>query len=409
VSKSFLEGLGLARVINAVGPATRLGSSVLAPDVIAAMTEVAGSFVRMNELQDAAGAVIAQITGAEAGYVTNGAAGGLMLAAAACIAGQDPLRMNQLPDATGMPSEIIIHRIHRNGYDHALRAAGATLVEIGFPDLVFPYELTGAINERTAAVAYHASIEANALPLAHVIEVAHQHGVPVIVDASLSVPPPSNLRKFVDLGADLVVISGGKWINGPAASGFIAGRADLIRSIAYQHQDADVRVETWHDADRIEAGEILGPPHQGIGRALKVGKEEVAGLISALRAYVDREHDADQRRWTSAAQRVIDAVRDVPGVTARLLPPDGRAHGWPIAEIDIDSSTTGTTAYEVITSLAAMTPSIALDEAVAWRGAVRVTPTHLLDDDDRVIARALVAALSGGAEPTKSQSNGVNE
>ena len=138
MSGGFFAELGVERVINAVGPTTRLGSSVLAPDVIAAMTDAAGSFVRMNELQEAAGAAIAEITGAEAGYVTNGAAGGLMLAAAACIAGQDPLRMNQLPDTTGMPNEIIIHRIHRNGYDHALRAAGAKLIEIGFPDLVFP-------------------------------------------------------------------------------------------------------------------------------------------------------------------------------------------------------------------------------------------------------------------------------
>lgn len=401
MSGGFFAELGVERVINAVGPATRLGSSVLAPDVIAAMTDAAGSFVRMNELQEAAGAAIAEITGAEAGYVTNGAAGGLMLAAAACIAGQDPLRMNQLPDTTGMPNEIIIHRIHRNGYDHALRAAGAKLIEIGFPDLVFPYELSGAINERTVAVAYHANIEANALSLSDVIEVAHRHGVPVIVDASLSVPPPSNLQTFIQLGADLVVISGGKWIAGPAASGLVAGRADLIRSIAYQQQDADVRVETWYDADRVEAGEILGPPHQGIGRALKVGKEEIAGLIVALRAYAGRDHSADQQRWTSAAMTVIDAVAGIPGVTSRLVPAGGRSHGWPIAEIEIDPSITATTAYGVVKELAAMTPSIALDEAVAWRGVVRVTPTHLLDEDDRAIARALVAVLSGGAGAIK--------
>lgn len=408
MSANLRARLGVECVINAVGPATRLGSSVLAPDVIEAMVDAAGSFVRMNELQDAAGRVIARITGAEAGYVTNGAAGGLMLAAAACLAGQDPLRMNQLPDTTGMPDEIVIHRVHRNGYDHALRAAGAKLVEIGFPDLVFPYELAGAITERTAAVAYHASIEANALPLADVIEVAHRFEVPVIVDASLSVPPPSNLRTFIEMGADLVVISGGKWIGGPAASGFIAGRADLIRSIAYQQQDSDVRVETWYDAERIEAEEILGPPHQGIGRALKVGKEEIAGLIAALQTYVGRDHDADQQRWTCAAKSVITAVAELSGVSARLVPPDGRTHGWPVAEIEIDPSITGKSAYDVVNLLSAGSPSIALDEAVAWRGAVRVTPTHLLDDQHTVVGHALAAVLGGDANPAKDQLNEAN-
>nr|WP_246344610.1 aminotransferase class V-fold PLP-dependent enzyme [Conexibacter arvalis] len=389
----MLASLGLEPVVNAVGPATRLGSSTPGPHVLAAMAEAAGAFVRMHELQAAAGAEIAAICGAEAGYVTNGAAGGLMLAAAACIAGDDPALMDRLPDASGARDEIVIHRGQRIAYDHALRAAGARLVEIGFHDLTFPRELDAAIGERTAAVAYLSNSGANAIPLEQVVAIAHRRGVPVILDASLAVPPVANLRRFAALGVDLVAVSGGKWIGGPAASGFLYGRADLIRSVALQHQDQDVRMETWHGAPLVAEGIVPGPPHQGIGRALKVGKEEIAGLLAALRAWVARDHDADRARWTADCETVVAALDGIDGVRAEVLPADGRERGWPVAEIALDERALGRTAYDVVRELAAGTPSIALDEALAWRGLLRVTPTQLQAGEAEVVATSLAASL----------------
>lgn len=387
----LLDSLGVAPLVNAVGPATRLGSGVLAPEVLEAMREAAGVYVRMHELQAAAGAEIAALTGAEAAYVTNGAAGALLLAAAACIAGDDPALMNRLPDTAGARDEIVVHRGQRIGYDHALRTAGARLVEIGFPDLTFPYELDAAIGERTAAVAYFSNAGANALPLERVVEIAHARGVPVILDASLAVPPPANLRRFAALGVDLVAVSGGKWIGGPAASGFLYGRADLIRSVALQQQDQDVRIETWHGAPLIADGTVAGPPHQGIGRALKVGKEEIAGLLAALRAYAVRDHDADQARWRADARAVVDACDGIDGVHAALLEADGRERGWPVAELDLRSPAR---AYAIVRALAEGAPAIALDEALAWRGLLRVTPTHLWEGEATLVASALAAALT---------------
>ncbi len=392
----LLDSLGLEPVVNAVGPATRLGSSTPGPHVLAAIEEAAGAFVRMHELQAAAGAEIAALCGAEAAYVTNGAAGALMLAAAACIAGDDPATMDRLPDLGGVAGardEIVIHRGQRIAYDHALRAAGARLVEIGFHDLTFPYELEAAIGERTAAVAYLSNSGANALPLEQVVEIAHRRGVPVILDASLAVPPVENLRRFAALGVDLVAVSGGKWIGGPAASGFLYGRADLIRSAALQHQDQDVRMETWHGRPLVDAGIVPGPPHQGIGRALKVGKEEIAGLIAALRAYVARDHAADRARWTADCETVVAALDGIAGVRASVLHADGRERGWPVAEIALDERALGRTAYDVVRELAGGRPAIALDEALAWRGLVRVTPTHLRDGEAAAVAAALAASL----------------
>jgi L-seryl-tRNA(Ser) seleniumtransferase len=393
----LLDSLGVQPVVNAVGPATRLGSSTPGPHVLAAMEEAAGAFVRMHELQAAAGAEIAALCGAEAAYVTNGAAGGLMLAAAACIAGDDPATMDRLPHLDGLPGardEVVVHRGQRIAYDHALRAAGARLVEIGFHDLTFPYELEAAIGERTAAVLYFSNSGANALPLEQVVETAHRRGVPVILDASLAVPPLGNLRRFAALGVDLVAVSGGKWIGGPAASGFLYGRADLIRSVALQQQDQDVRLETWHGAHLIADGTIAGPPHQGIGRALKVGKEEIAGLLAALRDYAARDHAADRGRWTADCETVVAALHGIDGVRAAVLHADGRERGWPVAEIALDPRVLGRTPYDVVRELAAGTPPIALDEALAWRGLLRVTPTQLRAGEAEVVAASLAASLS---------------
>lgn len=358
------------------------------PVVLEAMADAASHYVKIDELQDAASRVIAEITGAEAGYVTCGAAAGLALATAACVTGLDPEKMNRLPDTTGMRNEVIIHRAHRYDYDHSLRSVGATLVEIGFPDAIFPYELERAITEQTAAVAYFPTPNRPALPLPLVVEIAHRSGVPVIVDAALEVPPVANFRTFTEMGADLVVFSGGKAIQGPQASGFIAGRADLIRAIGFQNQDMDVHPETWTYRGMIASGEITGAPHHGIGRQMKVGKEEIVGLLVALQRYMERDHAADHAAWECRMHALRDGLEGVPGVSVDIVGAFSKAGAVPCAVIRIDEGTTGITAYQVLEELQEGEPRIFLNEERAWQGVIGANPMCLRDEDmPRIVAR----------------------
>src|SRR5438067_4804204 len=224
--------LGVTPIINARGTHTRLGGTLMPPEVLDAMREAAGAYVVLEELQARASEVIARATGGEAGMVTGGAAAGLLLGTAACIAGDDPAKIELLPTTAGMRNEAIMFRAHRNGYDHSVRAAGATIVDVGYGHGTLPYQLEAAFGERTALVVYLMSPWAGrgALPLPETCAIAQRHGVPVLVDAAAMLPPAENLRRFIAEGADLVTFSGGKGLNGPQGSGVLAGRVDLIRA-----------------------------------------------------------------------------------------------------------------------------------------------------------------------------------
>lgn len=388
----FYEDLGVRRVINAAGPLTRLGGNQVAPDVLDAMAAAAGSNVIMDELQERAGAVIADVTGAEAGYVVSGAAAGLTLAVAACVAGLDPAAMDQLPNTTGLKNEIVVQRGHRNAYDHALRLAGITFVEagyLGYPGAggTYAWQVEAAISERTAAIACPILATPGTLSLPEVVEIARRHDLPVIVDASASLPPRSNLQRFIAEGADLVVYSGGKAIGGPQASGVLAGRAHLIASVALQHLDMDVRVPTWVKRDQLDRGELSGIPHQGIGRSMKAGREEIAGLIVALRRYVAGDDAEDFQRWERLLTYVAEPLADVNGVcvhqknAARQTVP----HLW----IELDADQLGFTAYDAVKTLLNGDPSVAVAESYAEKGTIVINPMVLTDDDVEIVRSRL--------------------
>src|SRR5215471_11327928 len=315
------EKLGVRPLINGRSFSTKAGGCALPTEVLDAMRQAGECCVRMDELQSAASEVIARATGAEAGIVTSGAAAALTLGAAACLAGLDVKRMNSLPDTVGMPDQVIVHRAHRNDYDHAVRAAGAKFVEVGFDYYIFAYEVESAITDRTAAMYYQAGVSDGVLPLGEYAAIAHRHGFPVLVDAAAEMPPASNLSTFISAGADLVAFSGGKHIKGPQATGILCGRRDLILSAALQHQDMDVFPETWPLRSLIENKTLAGAPHHGIGRGFKVGKEEISGLLTALELYQSRDFVAERARWTSELECVITAVRGIAGISARLLYP----------------------------------------------------------------------------------------
>lgn len=311
---NLYEKRGVPTVINAAGTLTRLSGGVMRPEVVAAMAEASAHSVEMDALQAHASTIIAGITGAEAGYVASGAAACLLLGTAACIAGPEPAKMARLPDTAGMKAEVVVARSQRNGYDHAVRAAGARLVEVGLPDRVSgagvrdaeASDYAAAIGENAAAVFWVA--DSHARPrLREVVAVAHDAGVPVIVDAAAQLPPQANLRRFIDEGADLVAFSGGKAIGGPQASGFLCGRRDLIMAAALQHLDMDYLPELWEPpASLIDKARLSGAPRQGIGRACKAGKEEIVGLLTALELFVaegDAARHATPRLPTGAWSR----------------------------------------------------------------------------------------------------------
>ena len=293
----FYRSIGVKSVISASGSTTAYGGSKLRPEVMDAMNRASNSMVNMDELNRAAGRMLADLTGAEAGFVCSGAAGGLVLQAAAVVAGSDPAKMARLPNTEGMKNEIIIHRSHRFPYDQCYLSVGAKFVEIGDGRRCQPWQLEAAFTENTAAVAYLFSpfVSRRAIPFPQVCEIAHARGVPVIVDAASFIPPRSNLRRFTAEGADMVVYSGGKAVRGPQGSGILAGRADLI-----------------------EAAFANGSPHQFFGRGMKVAKEEIIGLVSALEIFVEEDEDAENRRYRQMCQQTVDAFIEMPGLEVSL-------------------------------------------------------------------------------------------
>ena len=389
---SIYERLGVPTVINAAGTLTRLSGTLMDPEVTQAMAEAARSFVRMDQLHAAAGAKIAGWTGAEAALVTAGAAASLTLAAAACLARLDFARMDQLPDTTGMPNEIIIPRSHRNGYDHALRAAGARLVEVGVAERTRdpqPWEIEATISERTVAVAF--SVGFSPLVLDEVVDVAHRYKLPVIVDASAALPPTSNLRSFIAAGADLMGFSGGKAIRGPQASGVLCGRRELIASAALQMWDLDFVPELWNPPEALIDPAIprRGVPNHGLGRAMKVGKEEIIGLLVALERFLERDEAAEQMRLSAAAGQICAQLADLSVARVSLVE---RPAMWPIVRIELLGSA-ARSAIDVARALEAGSPPVYLATGDAPCGRLAIDPFSLQPGESEIVVARLRKVL----------------
>jgi D-glucosaminate-6-phosphate ammonia-lyase len=397
---NFYEKRGIRTLINAKGTATRLSGGILRPEVTAAMAEAAKFCVDMADLQAHASQVIARETGAEAGYVASGAAACLLLATAACVTGLEPSKMARLPDTAGMKNEVIMVRSQRNFYDHAVRAAGVKIVEVGLPDRhagagvrdAEPWEIADAITERTAAIFYVADRYARP-SLAKVVEVAHAAGVPVIVDAAAQLPPQSNLRRFIAEEADLVAFSGGKAIGGPQATGILCGKRDLVMSAALQHLDLDIFWEQWvPPAKLIDRARFKGVPQHGIGRPCKVGKEDIIGLLTALELFVAEGDVARHRRWLDRAQAVMTGLGNLKAARVALTGADS-ADEIPTVELILDKAG-ALTALDLVIALQNGTPSIHVDPTWCDRGMIVVNPMCLQDGEAERVARAINLALA---------------
>ena len=393
---NIYESLGVRPIINASGPTTRLSGGIMDPEVADAMREASQYCVDIAELQARASEIIAEITGAEAGYITSGAAAGLLLGTAACVTGPDPGKMNRLPDTEGMKNEVIISRSQRNFYDHAIRTVGVKLVEVGIADRYSgagvrdteAWEIADAITERTAAVCYVANPRALP-PLEEVIDVAHARGVPVIVDAAGQLPPRSNLRAFISLGAELVAFSGGKAIGGPQSSGILCGRRDLIMCAALQHLDMDVLKRQWNPPESLIDKSILpGAPHHGIGRPCKVGKEQIIGLLTALRRFDGEQLEARAEVWRDRIDELVAASGDIPEGSF-TIDVDSRPSAIPMAVLKLDEAALGKTALDVMLELQHGNPAIQTNPSRVTEGIVLFGPVCLKSGEPERVALRL--------------------
>jgi uncharacterized pyridoxal phosphate-dependent enzyme len=361
-----IQDLGVKPVINAAATLTRLGGSKMPPPVVEAMRAGAESFVDLVELQRRVGERIAKLTGNEGCYVASGAAAGMTIAIAACITGTEAAAVARLPEVDGLPSEVIIHRSHRNGYDQAARATGARLIEVGMAQATQRWELEAAFSARTACVLYFAGAHyaRGSLPLPVVIEVAREHGVPVVVDCAAQIPPIASLWHFTrELGAELAIFSGGKGLRGPQSSGLILGKSALI-----------------------EACILNGPPNHSLGRPMKVGKEELLGVLAAVEWSLDQDEPTVLAGYEAMVQRWIEGLADLPGVTAeRVFPSEaGQPHARAVVRL---GPACRWTRSELVAELWNMQPRIAVSEVDS--DAIALNPQTLEPGEGEVVLTTL--------------------
>lgn len=378
------DKLGVRTLLNAADSYTILGGSVMPPEVMQAMEEASRHFVMLEELHDRVGEELARLTRNEAAMVTSGASAGLAIATAGLVTGRDITKTRKFPHLEGMKDEVIVLRCQRNGFDLAISQTGAKLVEVGDVESTFDWQLEAAIGEQTAGVFYFDSTtySRGALPLDTVIRIAAARGVPVVVDSAAQLPPMDNLWRYTEMGADLVIFSGGKTLRGPQSSGFIVGRRELVA------------------ACRLNAG-----PAISIGRPMKVGKEEMCGLLAAVERYVGLDHAAEELRFEAMVERAVRELAACGYRTRRVYPGPTGQH-YPRAAVSAGERMTGA---ELQRRLAEGAPSVWVAHApeMNWDcsgGAnfrfdgIFLNPLHLSDDDFELVLNRMKALIAESEE-----------
>jgi len=370
LNNPVFDELGLRPVIHAAGTITSYGGSAPRPEVMEAMALASQSFIGLQELNEKVGEYIAQVSGAEAGMVVSGAAGGVVLSMAACMTGTNPAKVRQLPNTDGMKNELIIQKIHRGGYSDMYGFTGATLVEVGSIDGTLEEELEAAFTDRTAAVnfLFGPGVYQKGLSLSKVAEIAHSHGVPVIVDAAAMLPPKSNLGRYISEGADLVTFSGGKFIRGPQGTGLLFGRRDLI-----------------------DAAIANGPPNHSIGRPQKVTREEMIGLYTALKLFMEQDDDALMASYRASIEPAYEILQGLDNVEVSIEHDPMKYH-VPTVVIRLNSEATGLDPQKLLKDLLEGEPRVFVtyDKGV---DSVSINPINLLDGEAVVVARRMAELL----------------
>ncbi|MBO04572.1 MAG: L-seryl-tRNA selenium transferase [Chloroflexi bacterium] len=367
--------LGVAPIINAQSWVTALGGSIMRPEVLQAMDDAAGVFIDIKKLNLAAGEVVATACGAERGLVTGGCAAAQVLMVAACMTGTSEEKAEQLPDTTAMKNEILLFDGQRNRYDKAFITAGGKLVTFGDEDSVTSEDLEQAITDKTACVAF---VVAPFLPtgigLEETIRIAHERGVPVIVDAAAEVPPRANLSKFHEMGADLVAFSGGKGIGGPQSTGLLAGKAELMEAVVMNSLNLDSSIAA-------------------IGRPMKVSKENIVGLVTALQLFTDSDEAAEWQGWHSKAEYVAERLTGIDGVRVEIEDdPSERQGPQPVLYFEEDYS--GPSIAEIKEQLEAGDPGIFVGGGGA-REEINIVMVNVQEGEEVIIADRFNEILRG--------------
>src|SRR5437867_3772838 len=362
------EELGLTTVINCEGTMTMLGGSLPHPELEAVMMQAGRHFVSIPELEVAAGNKIAEMLKLPEGYtalVTSGAAAAMQSGLAGILTGSSETYIKQLPDLTGLKSEVIIQKSHRNPFDHQLRSTGVKLIEIETRD-----DLQKAVNDRTAMMHFtNFANEAGQIKVDEWPKLAKQYNLPCMNDAAADTPPVSHLWDYANMGYDLITFSGGKAIRGPQCAGLLIGRKNLVANALLNNS-----------------------PHEDtLGRSQKVGKEEIIGMIKALEMYLNEDHDALEKEWQDRLESISRQITKVPGVTTSFFVPEIANH-VPHMRIIFDPAKISVTPKEVSQLLKDSKPSIVMSVGEEQPG-LGMNSFMLQPGEDKIVANQLVRIL----------------
>lgn len=365
--------IGVRPFINLTATFTINGGTLTLPEVKQAMEEASHYPVNIDELMEKVGERLARLLGCEWGIVTAGCAAALAHATAACVAGADPEKMQQLPNLAGLPDQVISPRQSRNVYDHAIRSVGVKIVEVDSRE-----EFYAALGKRTALVAVLGTGEARGkIRLEEIAEAAHKLGVPVLVDAAAELPLVPN--PYLSRGADMVAYSGGKIIRGPQCAGLLLGRKDLVR-----------------------AAFLNSSPHHAFGRSMKVGKEEIMGMLAAVEVWAGkRDMQAEYREWESWYASISETITTIPGIRTKVGPPAG-ASPFPVLNVEWDPAKIGMTAGELGRQLLEGEPRI-MSHAEGEGYSFVLRPVAMKPNEYKLVAQRLREIFSrapkGGVKP----------
>ena len=378
--EDYYDKLGVTKIINAAGTYTALTASIMPPSVQAAVAQAAKHPVRLAELQQKAGAYIAQRLKCEAALVSAGAASALTLGTAACMTVGNRAAVSLLPlNVSSLKNEVIVQKGHRYGYDHAITNCGVRFVEVETPE---QYEQ--AFTDRTVMCHFYNAAESGQISREKWIEVAHRHGVPCFNDAAADVPPISNLWNYTQMGFDLVTFSGGKGIRGPQNAGLLLGRKDLIEAAS------------WSNSPRDET----------VGRGMKVAKEQIIGMVAAVDWFLAQSDEGMQAEFRKRAERIAAHLQDIPTLTHEIVVPPV-ANAIPHLVLRYDLTRIHKTPLEVWDILRQGTPAIELNPSTGRRAASAGLPGGedtiligvwmLQPGEDMIVARRLREVLKAAA------------
>ncbi len=362
--RDYFKELGVRTFINAAGTYTFMTGCLMRPEVVEAYNYATNEYVILDDLQDRVGERIAELLHCEAATITAGAASAITLGTAGVLSGMDQKKVVQIPDLTGMKSEVIMQKSHFIGYAHAIRNCGVSIVEVETKK-----ELERAINEKTAMMWFFNNNNlVGQVRDEEFVEIAKKHDIPTFNDCAADVPPVENLWKYTEMGFDLVAFSGGKGLRGPQSAGLLLGKKKYIQ------------------AARLHAA----PRGNTVGRGMKVNKEEVLGMLATVESYLTRDHKKDWALWEAQIETIRSAAASVPGVVAEVHVPKIANH-VPSLKLTWDENKVGMTIDEMRQKLRDGHPSI---ETIGNKTSVAITTWMMQPGQERIVARRIKEIMS---------------